>query len=112
MDLAARACRPASPGTPPLAPEVHAELLDSLRDWVVIEDHHLEKTWRFADFAGALAFLNRAGALCEDADHHADFELAWGRVTARIWTHTIDGLSEADFVLAARFDQLDGAGRS
>jgi 4a-hydroxytetrahydrobiopterin dehydratase len=81
-------------------------LLAQLQDWAVIEGHHLAKDWRFPDFASALGFVNRAGALCEEAGHHADFELGWGRVAARIYTHKIDGLAEADFVLAARFDRL------
>ncbi len=83
-----------------------AERLEALPDWVVVDDHHLEKGWRFADFAAALAWVNRAGAVCEMHNHHADFELGWGRATARIWTHTENGLTDADFELAAAFEEL------
>lgn len=106
MELHERACEPCRGGIPPLTEAEWQPLLAELQDWVVIDGHHLAKEWRFPDFAAALAWLNRAGALCEEADHHADFELAWGRVSVSLWTHKIDGLAEADFVLAARFDRL------
>ncbi|MAW60343.1 MAG: pterin-4-alpha-carbinolamine dehydratase [Planctomycetes bacterium] len=106
MALHERACEPCRGGIPPLSEEEWAPLLAELRDWAVVEGHHLAKDWRFPDFASALAFVNRAGALCEEAGHHADFELSWGRVGVKLWTHKIDGLAEADFVLAARFDLL------
>lgn len=106
MDLHERPCTPCQGGSPPLTEAEWAPLLAQLQDWVVIDGHHLEKSWRFADFAGALAFTNRAGALCEEVGHHAGFELGWGRVVIRLWTHAIQGLAEADFVLAARFDRL------
>jgi len=91
---------------PALQPEQCKALLAELRDWVIVDGHHLAKSLRFADFAAALAWLNRAAALCEEAGHHADFKLAWGKVEVELWTHKIDGLAEADFVLAARFDRL------
>ncbi len=89
----------------------HADALPALlearlRDWALVDGHHLEKEWRFADFAGALAFVNRAGAECERRGHHADFELGWGRALARIWTHQVDGLTEADFALAEALDRI------
>lgn len=106
MELHERDCAPCRGGVPPLTHEEIAPLQEQLQDWAVVDDHHLEKEWRFPDFTSALAWLNRAAALCEDAGHHADFELAWGRVGVKLWTHKIDGLAEADFVLAARFDRL------
>ena len=99
-------CVPCRGGVPPLTAEEIRPLHAQLRDWAVVDDHHLEKEWRFPDFAAALAFVNRAGAVCEEEGHHADFELGWGRARATIWTHKIDGLTESDFVLAAKFDQL------
>ena len=106
MELHERACEPCRGGIPPLTEAEWQPLLAELHDWVVVDGHHLAREWRFPDFASALAWLNRAGALCEEAQHHADFELAWGRVGVTLWTHKINGLAEADFVLAARFDQL------
>ena len=73
-------------------------------DWELIRTHHIERIWAFPDFDSALQFVNAAGAICEEQDRHADFELGWGRVKAMIWTHKINGLTESDFVLAAKFD--------
>ncbi len=75
-------------------------------DWDVIDGHHLARVWTFPDFESALDFVNAAGAICEQQGHHADFELGWGRVKALIWTHKIDGLTESDFILAAKFDEI------
>lgn len=91
---------------PPLSGEEAARLQGELQDWAVIDGHHLEKEWRFSDFATALAFVNRAGAICEEQGHHADFALGWGRAKATIWTHKINGLTESDFVLAAKLDNV------
>lgn len=74
--------------------------------WQVVDDHHLEKNYEFDDFQAALDFTNRVGELAESADHHPEICLTWGRATVTIWTHSIGGLSEADFVFAARSDQL------
>lgn len=93
------------PQARPLTPEEVAPLHARLRDWAVAGNHHLEKEWRFPDFAAALAFVNRCGAVCEARNHHADFELAWGRVRAKIWSHDAGGLTERDFALAAELDR-------
>ncbi|MAZ23516.1 MAG: pterin-4-alpha-carbinolamine dehydratase [Euryarchaeota archaeon] len=95
-------------GQPPLTEEQISELLPGLsQDWKVIENHHLRREWGFSDFASALEFVNLAGGICEDEGHHADFEVGWGRVKAEIWTHKIDGLTESDFYLAAKFDRIE-----
>ena len=105
-DLAAKECVPCKGGVPPLAgPE-----LDSLErqlggGWRVIDGHHLEKEYRFANFVDALAFVNRVGALAEEQGHHPDIFLAWGKVKLTMWTHKIDGLTESDFVFAAKADK-------
>jgi 4a-hydroxytetrahydrobiopterin dehydratase len=74
--------------------------------WQVVGDHHLHKAFSFADFLGALEFTNRVGALAEAEGHHPDIRLTWGRVEIEIFTHKIDGLTESDFILAARIDRL------
>lgn len=108
-DLADRACAPCRGGVPPLTPEEIAPLAAELSPgWTVVDHHHLHKRYDFEDFASALAFVNAVGALAESAGHHPDFELAWGRVVITMWTHKIDGLAEADFVLAARIDRVGG----
>ena len=106
-DLAAQQCVPCRGGVPPLAgaalEALHAQLG---RDWRVVGGHHLERTYRFDDFRGALDFTMRVGELAEAQDHHPDIHLAWGKVTVTIWTHKIDGLTESDFVFAAKADTL------
>lgn len=80
--------------------------------WQVVDGHHLEKTFRFPDFRQALAFTNRIGELAESVGHHPDLHLAWGKVRVVAWTHKIGGLSEADFIFAAKCDTLEQAAGS
>jgi 4a-hydroxytetrahydrobiopterin dehydratase len=105
-DLASRECVPCRGGVPPLTAEAIRPLLAQLRGFEVVDGHHLRKRYAFADFAKALAFVNRVGELAEEVGHHPDLELGWGRVVLEIWTHKIGGLAEADFVFAARADRL------
>jgi len=84
-----------------------AALADQLGPgWQVIENHHLEKTFNFDNFQGALDFTNRVGDLAESVDHHPEICLTWGKAVITIWTHSVGGLSEADFVFAAHADRL------
>ena len=100
-------CVPCQGGVPPLNPDEISTLVAQIGPaWDVVDSHHLRIEWSFPDFANALDFLNRAAEICELEGHHADFELSWGRVQAIIYTHKIDGLTQSDFVLAAKFDQL------
>jgi 4a-hydroxytetrahydrobiopterin dehydratase len=99
-------CQPCAAGTPPLKGLAIARLLEQLDDWQVVNEHHLTKEFRFADFASALAFVNRVGQLAEQQGHHPDIHLGWGRARIETWTHSIGGLSEADFILAAHIDAL------
>ena len=106
-ELAERRCVPCRGGVPPLAGPALEELLAQLGEgWAVVEGHRLEREYRFPDFAGALAFTQRVGAMAEEQQHHPDLHLAWGRVRVTIWTHKIDGLTESDFVFAAKADRL------
>ena len=105
-DLARRKCIPCNGETPKLTTEEIAELHQQIPAWEVVLGHHLRQTFRFDDFAGALRFVNRIGEVAEAEGHHPDIALAWGRVEVEIWTHAIDGLSEADFILAAKIDRL------
>lgn len=103
-ELASRQCVPCRGGVPPLKGEALRPLLRQLDGWEVVNEHHLSKTYPFADFVSALAFVNRVGELAEEQGHHPDIYLSWGRVRLDIWTHKIDGLSESDFILAAKCD--------
>lgn len=105
--LAKKSCVPCRGGVPPLEPAERDRLLDELGGgWKVREGHHLEKEFAFDDFRTALEFVNRVGAIAEEEDHHPDVFLSWGRVRLTIWTHAIDGLTESDFVLAAKADTV------
>ena len=106
-ELASRECIPCRGGVPPLAGEELEELHRALGGgWKVVDGHHLEKVYSFDNFAQALAFTNRIGELAEEVNHHPDLRVGWGYVQVDLWTHKIDGLSEADFVWAAKADQL------
>ena len=105
MELSSKTCVPCRGGTPPLKGQELTGLHDQLNDgWEVIDEHHLRKEYRFENFAEALAYVNRIGGIAEEQRHHPDIYLAWGKVRAEIWTHKINGLTESDFILAAKFD--------
>ncbi len=105
--LATKECIPCKGGVPPMESEKLTRLVDELGNgWQVVNEHHLEKEYKFPNFRDALAFTNRVGELAEQQKHHPDIHLAWGKVRLTIWTHKIDGLTESDFVLAAKVDQL------
>jgi len=103
--LAQKHCVPCKGGVPPLQGEELEKLSAQLPDWKVNGGHHLTKTFTFPDFKTALAFVNRAGAVAEAQGHHPDLLLTWGRVDVKTYTHKIDGLTESDFILAAKIDQ-------
>jgi 4a-hydroxytetrahydrobiopterin dehydratase len=106
-DLASKECIPCKGGVPPLKGEALKKLLAAVNnDWRVVEEHHLEKEYKFKDFQGALDFTNRVGEMAELQNHHPDIYLAWGKVKVTIWTHKINGLTESDFIFAAKTDQL------
>jgi 4a-hydroxytetrahydrobiopterin dehydratase len=91
---------------PPLKGEELASLQKQVDGWNVIEGHHITKAFKFPDFREALKFVNQAGNLAEEQGHHPDIFLAWGKVEITTWTHKISGLTESDFILAAKIDQL------
>src|SRR5688572_13324310 len=104
-ELANKKCVPCKGGTPPLAGKALQDLLKELgNEWRVVDGHHLEKDYKFKDFVSALAFTNRVGAIAEEQGHHPDIYLSWGKVRITIWTHSINGLTESDFILAAKSD--------
>jgi len=105
-ELADGTCIPCRGGVPSL----NGKELDVLQkklanDWEVINEHHLEKEYLFGNFRKALDFTNKVGEMAEIQNHHPDIYLAWGKVKLTIWTHKIDGLTESDFIFAAKADQ-------
>ena len=110
-ELAEKECIACREGVAPLKGEALADLQTQLGNgWQVINTHHLEKEFTFKNFREALAFTNKVGALAEEQGHHPDIYLAWGRVKITIWTHKIDGLTESDFIMAAKIDRLVNCG--
>ena len=106
-DLAQKECVACQGGVPPLAREELDRLARQLAEgWLVLHEHHLEREYEFEDFREALQFTNRVGELAEAQNHHPDIYLAWGKVKLTLWTHKIDGLTESDFIFAAKVDQL------
>ena len=106
-DLASRECVPCRGGVPPLEGDELAKLHSELaNNWQLVEAHHLDKTYKFSNFAEALGFTNRVGELAEKVNHHPEIRLSWGWVRLIIYTHKIDGLTESDFIWAAKADSL------
>lgn len=105
-ELASKTCVPCRGGVPPLHGEELTALQKQVSGWQVVEEHYLNKSFKFPDFRQALVFVNRVGELAEEQGHHPDIYLAWGKVDITIWTHKIDGLTESDFILAAKIEQL------
>lgn len=106
-DLAKKRCIPCRGDTSPLKKKALKDLLNQLdNDWKVIKEHHLEKEYKFSDFRTALSFTNLVGDAAEKEGHHPDVYLTWGKVKLTIWTHKIDGLTESDFILAAKCEEL------
>jgi 4a-hydroxytetrahydrobiopterin dehydratase len=105
--LSDKKCVPCAKGVSPLKGKELAKLYEQLGNgWRVIDEHHLEKEYLFKNFREALAFTNKIGAIAEEEGHHPDIFLSWGKVKIQLWTHKIDGLSESDFILAAKCDEI------
>lgn len=108
MDLADKQCVPCRGGVPPLESDAIAPLAAQVPDWQVVEDRKIRRDFKLPDFAAGLALVNGIGAEAEAQGHHPDLYLAWGVVTVEIWTHKVNGLTESDFILAARIDRIVG----
>ncbi len=105
--LESKKCIPCKGGTPPLKGEPLLSLYRQLeKGWQIVKEHHLEKEYAFKNFKEALAFTNKVGQIAETEGHHPDIHLSWGKVKLIIWTHKIDGLTESDFILAAKCDVI------
>lgn len=104
--LADKTCVPCRGGVPPLKGEELQSFSKQVPDWQVTSEHHLHREFRFPDFKQALDFVNRVGAIAEEQGHHPDILLTWGKVGITIWTHKVDGLTESDFILAAKINRL------
>jgi len=106
--LADKTCVPCRGGVPPLKGAELEKLHKIVPLWAVVDEHHLHREYRFPDFKQALDFVNRVGALAEEQGHHPDILLAWGKAEITLWTHKINGLTESDFIMAAKIDRIFG----
>ena len=106
MSLAGKTCVPCRGGVPALKGDDLKPLQKEVPQWSIVNEHHLTRTFTFPDFKQALDFVNRVGAVAEEQGHHPDILLAWGKVGITLWTHKIDGLTESDFIIAAKIDKL------
>ncbi len=104
--LSEKVCVPCRGGVPALNPEESHALVSQVEGWSVIDNHHLDKELTFPNFSTALEFVNAVGAVAEEQRHHPEISFTWGRARVKIWTHKIDGLTESDFVLAAKIDRI------
>lgn len=104
--LADKKCVPCRGGVPPLKGKELEALHKSVPKWKVVNEHHIVREFKFPDFVKALDFVNRVGAIAEEQGHHPDILLAWGKAETTLWTHKIDGLTESDFIMAAKIDRL------
>jgi len=105
-DLASKHCVPCRGGVPPLKGEDLQKLSTQVSNWKEVDEHHITKTFIFPDFKAALDFVNRVGTIAEEEGHHPDMTLTWGRVDVKTYTHKIEGLTESDFILAAKIDRV------
>jgi 4a-hydroxytetrahydrobiopterin dehydratase len=105
-ELASKTCVPCRGGVPPLGGRELEVLAQQVPAWSVVEGHHITRTFAFPDFRQALNFVNKVGELAEQQGHHPDILLSWGKAEVTTWTHKISGLTESDFILAAKIDEL------
>jgi 4a-hydroxytetrahydrobiopterin dehydratase len=89
----------------PLAYDEIRALMGQLPGWIFFNAHDIRREFKFPDFATALAFTNRIGAIAEELNHHPEIVLGWGKVMVMTWTHSVSGMSRADFILAARIER-------
>ncbi len=107
MDFASKKCVPCEGGTKPLTKDKIEEYLPAINPlWEVIEDLKLKRKFKFADFKKAIEFVNKVADLAEEEGHHPDIKINYNKVTLELTTHAIGGLSENDFVIAAKVDQF------
>lgn len=105
-DLADKTCVPCQGGVPPLQGDELKEYEKQVPGWHVVEGHHLQRDFSFPDFKSALMFVNQVGDIAETQGHHPEIKFTWGKARVTIWTHKVNGLTESDFILAAKINNL------
>jgi 4a-hydroxytetrahydrobiopterin dehydratase len=105
-DLASQTCVPCRGGVPPLKGRELEQILQQVPQWKAVEEHHITRAFAFPDFKQALDFVNRVGDVAEQQGHHPDILLTWGKAEITMWTHKINGLTQSDFIMAAKIDKI------
>jgi 4a-hydroxytetrahydrobiopterin dehydratase len=107
MSLTEKKCVPCEGGVPAIqGGEIENYTCQLQSKWTVVEEKMLRREFTFPDFVTALDFVNKVGGIAEEEGHHPDLHLYYGRVVVELWTHAINGLSENDFIMAAKIDAL------
>jgi len=104
-----RHCAPCEKKARRITSEEIKKRLLALPGWRSVDDHHLTKAWSFLDFKSALAFVNKIAAVAEEENHHPDIFFTWGFVEVKLFTHSINGITENDFIMA---ELIEGIGRA
>ena len=107
-DLLSKKCVPCEGGVPPMGEEEIAGLLPQVQGWEVIEKKKIQKVFKFKDFRAAMEFVNKVAGLAEEEGHHPDIHIHYNKVRLELWTHAIGGLSENDFIAAAKINAIWG----
>ncbi|MGA3209758.1 MAG: 4a-hydroxytetrahydrobiopterin dehydratase [Terriglobales bacterium] len=105
-DLSSKTCVPCRGGVPPLKGRKLESFLREVPEWKLAAGRRINRTFTFPDFRAALAFVNQTGEIAEQQGHHPDILLSWGKAKVSLWTHKIDGLTESDFIMAAKIDAI------
>lgn len=105
-ELSHKQCKPCQSGEEPLRGNALKAIASRTPDWQIVNETYIQRGFTFPDFRSALEFVNRVGELAEEQGHHPDLFLAWGEVDVKLWTHKIDGLSENDFIMASKINDL------
>jgi 4a-hydroxytetrahydrobiopterin dehydratase len=111
-ELASKHCVPCHGGVPALKGQELHDLAKQVPAWKVINEHHLARAYEFPDFKTALEFVNKVGDVAEQEGHHPNIAFTWGKAEITIYTHKVDGLTESDFILAAKIEKLPRAAKS
>jgi len=106
QELAEKKCVPCEGDVPALEGKEIEKYLEQIEGWEVMDGHHIQKTYKFDDFKQALEFVNKVGEIAEEEGHHPEIWFTWGKVRVKVYTHAADGLTENDFILAAKCDRV------
>lgn len=106
MKLQDKRCDCATGKVQKLTSEEIEDILQQVQGWKVVDNHHLQKEYKFKNYIDGVEFVNQLAAIAEEQNHHPEIDLAWGKVRVEIYTHVVDGLTDNDFILAAKYDAI------